>query len=326
MENTVNHTPFITIGMPVLNRASSISRILAAIENIDYPRTKVKLVFVDAFSVDGTYETLLNWMEKSKRYFYDIVLIRKETNIPQARNLCISNAFGDFILFWDSDVLPPQNLLKQMVDIMFNDKRIGIIGADYYYIFKNSFTKIIGQPLIDKDATYAFMGFTLIRMQVFNRISPFNESFAIGEDSELVMRLIKETEFKTIWAPRPVLHLKEPISFRKAFKWALCSGFHERGTEMAINYSSLPLFSKARLLYYGIMPVILALALFSSYITQDILGVLVVIIYILFGIFIAIRNSNVRKGTSIFIIYLPVNIAISYGALVHSIKRFFVVK
>ena len=204
---SVDFTPFITIGMPVKNRAQYISRVLAGIENLDYPKTKIKLVFVDAFSADGTYEVLVNWKERVKKNFFEIVLIQKETNIPQARNICINNSHGDYILFWDSDVLPPNSLLKQMINIANLDKGIGIIGADYYYIFNNFFTKIIGQPILDKEASYAFMGFTLIRNQVFSKIAPFNESFSIGEDSELVMRLIKETDYRTMWAPKPIQNL-----------------------------------------------------------------------------------------------------------------------
>ena len=324
MVDKIDSEPSITIGMPIKDRVSYIAKVLESIDNLDYPKLKIKLVFVDAFSVDGTYEVLVNWKEKFKGCYYDIVILQQETNIPRARNICINNAYGDYVLFWDSDVIPPRDLFKAMVNDMISDEKAGIIGADYIYEHQDFFTKIMGQSIVNKKASYAFMGFTLIRVKIFNEIGFFNETLNRGEDEELVLRLVEGTNYKTLWASKSVLHLKEYASLKTLYKWSLYNAFWKRGAECAESFSSLPLFLKLRLLYYGLLPIFVALTPFISFYYNPFGGVLLIIVYLLSGMLVAIRKSNIRRGILLFLTFdALVGMAVSYGALVNSIKNFF---
>jgi len=317
-------TPLVTIGIPIKNRGTCIARLLESIETLDYPKPKIELVFVDAFSVDGTYEAMVNWRDKNKIYFYDIKLIQKETNIPQARNVILNNSHGEYVLFWDSDVVPPEGLLKKMVCTIASDKNIGMVGADYRYEHEDFFTRTMGQPLTDKRASYAFMGFTLIRREVFSKIGTFNESLYRGEDEELFLRVIEKTSYKTVWASEPVLHFKEPESLRNLYKWSLLNAFHKRGEEHARDFLRLPLFLKMRLFYYGLLPITIILTPIISFYTNPVLGILLLTTYFLLGLLVAVRKSNVRRGmVSFFTFDLPVNTAVSYGALTFFLRDLF---
>ena len=310
--------------MPIKDRACCIERVLESIEKVDYPKSKITLIFLDAFSLDGTYEILLNWKNRFKGSFYDIILIQKKINIPQARNVCINNAIGDYILFWDSDVIPPKDLLKLMLTAIISRKKTGIIGADYIYEHQDFFTKLMGQQIINKPASYAFMGFTLIRMKIFDEIGFFNETLNRGEDEELVIRLLDETDYNALWAPKPVLHLKGSESLKNLLKWSLYNAFWKRGAECAVNFSSLPLFLKLRLFYYGLLPIIMLLSPFIFFYYNFLLGISLIIVYLLFGMLVAIRKSNIRRGTVLFLTFdAPVGIAVSYGTIVNFIKNFF---
>ncbi len=324
MANVFDSNPSLTIGMPVKDRVCNIRRVLEGIENLDYPKSQIKLIFVDAFSVDGTYEIIVSWKKKLERYYQDILLIQKKTNIPQARNICINNVCGDFILFWDSDVIPPRDLLKQMLNALISDEKAGIIGADYIYEHKDFFTKIMGQQIVNGKASYAFMGFTLIRMKIFAKIGLFNETLNRGEDEELVLRLLEETDYKTLWAPKPVLHLKESASLNFLLKWSLYNAFWKRGAECAESFPSLPLFLKLRLIYYGMLPIFFVLGVFTSFCYHSIWIFLLLVIYVLSGMLVAIRKSNIRRGTLLFFTFdAPVGIAVSYGTIVNLAKTLF---
>ena len=322
--NSPDSSPSLTIGMPIKDRFSCIERVLESLANLDYPKSKIKIVFVDAFSIDGTYEIIVKWKEKFKGYFHDIILIQKETNIPEARNICIKNACGDYILFWDSDVIPPSDLLKPMLKTMISDEKTGIIGADYVYEHQDFYTRITGQQIINKEASYAFMGFTLVRIKIFDKIGFFNETLNRGEDEELVLRLQQGATYKTLWVPRPVLHIKGSASLKILLKWSLHNAFWKRGAECAESFSSLPLFLKFRLFYFGLFPIIFILAPFIGFYFNSILASSIVLLYLLSGMFIAISKSNFRRGTILFLTFdVPVGIAVSYGTIMNSAKTFF---
>ncbi len=103
---TEGSIPLVTIGIPIKNRFWCIRKVLEAIESLEYPKDKINLVFVDDHSTDGTFEILVKWKNEMERRYYNIVLVQEHTNIPQARNLCIKNMVGEYLLFWDSDVIP----------------------------------------------------------------------------------------------------------------------------------------------------------------------------------------------------------------------------
>ncbi|MEM1714003.1 MAG: glycosyltransferase [Desulfurococcaceae archaeon] len=121
--------PLITIGLLTKNRAWCTQKVLEAVESLEYPKEKIKLIFVDDFSTNGTYEALVKWKNEVEEKYYKVVLMRERMNIPQARNLCVKNMEGDYLLFWYSYVIPPRDLLSEMILIVKKNSSIGMIGA-----------------------------------------------------------------------------------------------------------------------------------------------------------------------------------------------------
>lgn len=319
----------ITIGTPVKNRACCIREVLRAIENLEYPREKIKLVFVDDYSTDGTFEILKEWKNRTEKSYYDVVLIQGQTNIPQARNLCINNMDGDFILFWDSDVIPPKDLLKQIVDVLESNNRVGVIGADYLYEHDNVLTRMLGNPVTNKAAHTVNMGFTLIRREVFERVGGFNELLNIGEDTEICIRVVEKTDYKIVWAPRPVLHLKsvhararETKRFGQGFIGWLLYNFRVRGEQYAKSFRELPLLLRLRIFYYALLPPVLASTPFLAHHMGVTWMLLLFIMYLLPGLFLNVHGSNIRRGMILFFTFnIPTGVALSYGVLTCLFKK-----
>ena len=180
---TRNALPLVTICIPTKNRAWFIGKVLHAIENIDYPKHLVKIVFVDDYSTDDTFEIISEWASNaSKKYSMKVEVIRAKTNIPQARNICIEHLEGKYLLFWDSDIIPPSDLLKTMIEIMEQNLSIGVIGADYIY---DRSLQVKYEPIASKETSAVYMGFALIRREVFEKVGGFNEFLNISPEEQL---------------------------------------------------------------------------------------------------------------------------------------------
>ena len=95
--------PLITIGVVVFNREWIIEKMLASVQSQTYPHDRLFVLLVDGKSKDNTVKVAEQVLAKSDFNGYEVIV--KESNIPEARNICIQNMRGDFLLFWDSDVI-----------------------------------------------------------------------------------------------------------------------------------------------------------------------------------------------------------------------------
>lgn len=64
-----HNCPIVTIGIPVKDEILCINHVLKSVEDVDYPKKRIKLVIVDGYSTDGTYEILSEWIEKVKNEY-----------------------------------------------------------------------------------------------------------------------------------------------------------------------------------------------------------------------------------------------------------------
>jgi glycosyltransferase involved in cell wall biosynthesis len=69
--------------------------VLESIFNIDYPKKLLRLVFVDSFSTDGTWETLQQFKEKYEGEYESIILVQTpRRGVGRARNICLKYVKG----------------------------------------------------------------------------------------------------------------------------------------------------------------------------------------------------------------------------------------
>lgn len=109
--------PTVAIVVPVFNEGPSVINTAGSFNGLDYPRDKLKAVFVDDCSTDGTYEHLL----ESKKQFPWIEVSRNPRNM--GKRLGIKNAVlkigSDMVLSVDSDVIVEANSLINLVRHMY---------------------------------------------------------------------------------------------------------------------------------------------------------------------------------------------------------------
>ncbi|MEM1581503.1 MAG: glycosyltransferase [Candidatus Bathyarchaeia archaeon] len=195
--------PLITIGIIVLNREWVIGKVLNNILSQTYPHEKIFVLVVDGGSIDKTIEICRMLLEKSDFYGFEIILQR--CNIPEGRNICIERMLGDFLLFWDSDILMEPDAIQKMVETL-EDEKADIVTADTVFVFANTMNEaeekikllkecIRGEPKRGTSnvrlVPACMMGHTLIRKEVFSHIK-FDPDLTLYEDMDFSVRARKK--------------------------------------------------------------------------------------------------------------------------------------
>jgi glycosyltransferase involved in cell wall biosynthesis len=308
------------------NRAWCLPRVLQAIEDNDYPSQRLKLVFVDDFSDDGSWEILEKWRSQHSELYHEILILREHTNIPEARNLCLDNAEGGYALFWDSDVIPPRkDFLSELVMNMENRTEIGAIGCSYVYENPGMIRKA-DKPPTSRTTHAVYLGFTLVRRKAADGTGRFNERMNVGEDTEYFIRMSEKTSFRILWGPQPVLHLRKsgaittsPGGFRKLIRYT----YKERAKGYFEQFDSLPKFLRFRVAYYLLLPiswvVLLVMSVLNLLNAWIVIGLMFCTLLPAFGS--AVRNLGFRSGfITAVTFYIPTGIALSYGVVRESIR------
>ena len=107
---------FISIVIPVYNTAQYLPRCIESVLNQSF--RDFELLLVDDGSTDGSGDICDRYENKDNRIR---VFHKKNGGVSSARNLGIVNAFGEWLLFVDSDdeILP--NALQTLVDCISDD-------------------------------------------------------------------------------------------------------------------------------------------------------------------------------------------------------------
>jgi glycosyltransferase involved in cell wall biosynthesis len=90
--------------------------------NLKYDNYEV--IVVNNGSTDRTKEILEDY-EKDLR----IINLKKNIGISRARNIAYENSKSEFVLLLDSDVIPEQDSLKELIKIGINNSKIGALGG-----------------------------------------------------------------------------------------------------------------------------------------------------------------------------------------------------
>jgi len=324
--------PAITIAMPVKNRAWVLPYVLKSIEQQDYPKKLIKLVFVDNYSDDNTYEILSEWARRNPPYYREIVLVREQGNLPHLRNICLSYTNDPFIVFWDSDIIAPPNALKTLIDAIRSRKNVAAVTVEYVMGDLDSASVILSIPQHDAKAGEVFgvgLGLTVLRTDVLRSIGGFDEHITVGEDTYISYKIREKTKMKFLRLNIKVLHVKHrdqilPRATQSLRRW-LGFTFHRRSKEYILSWRNLPLHLKLRVLYWTVFPMVV-LAPLLTYLTTTAMEVRALtltatLLYITTSIYRYAINAGLKNGLKMWFTFaLPTGIALSYGILKEAVS------
>ena len=224
--------PLVSVICGFFNRPSLVARTLSGIKNQTYKNIEV-IVFDDA-STDNTFDVICKFVNLHGDDRFKVY--RHEKNIGFTRGIinAINKSSGEFIVMHDSgDYSFPRRIELQLKEMLSN-KNISVVGSHYVnHIDKNGF-EIIRKPNHD-DATYEDIvsdsGFThgevMIRRSFYDRVGGYREEFKFSQDSDLWLRLIKISKFKTVKEILYVRHIQFSGISYKPDSFAAQAAFYE---------------------------------------------------------------------------------------------------
>lgn len=124
--------PTITIGCPIANRIYLIDKYLDGIQQLDYPKDKIKLYFLVNNCRDGTDIELKKFRDRNKHLYMDIVIekykmtFKKDERtanvregiyrrLAELRNYVLTKIDTDYFFSVDSDIILSPNSLLELV-------------------------------------------------------------------------------------------------------------------------------------------------------------------------------------------------------------------
>lgn len=121
-----------TIIMPVFNTWKYLSESIESILNQDYK--DFEFIIIDDYSTDESREIIEKFEKQDKR----IIFLKNNENkwIWYTRNKWLEIAKWDFIANFDSDDIAKNNRLSSQINILKNNDKIDIIGANIEFIDK----------------------------------------------------------------------------------------------------------------------------------------------------------------------------------------------
>lgn len=187
--------PFVSIVVPVYNRAHEISACLASLQKLDYPELRREIIVVDDASRDHTVSVVRG---------YDVRLIIQPKNMGQsaARNAGVQAAKGEIVAFMDSDCTADPNWLRELLPY-FNDPRLALVGGyvdtprgtsrlDLYEAV-HSPLNMGSKRVMGKGGNSVFYVPTcnmLLRKEMYAQTGGLDERLRVGEDVDFCWKLM----------------------------------------------------------------------------------------------------------------------------------------
>ena len=189
--------PFISIIIPVRNRAEEITGCLQSLSKLNYPSEELEIIVVDDASDDSTPDAV-------SKFPVSLIVLEEHKQASFCRNVAAKKAKGEILAFIDSDCLADPLWLKELVPA-FGDKSLGAVGGmvdscfnesslDRYEKVKSSLK--IGTWFKSSQENTGFFYVPscnlLVRRDIFLRLTGFKENLDVGEDVDFCWRLQDE--------------------------------------------------------------------------------------------------------------------------------------
>lgn len=191
----------VTIGMCVRNCENLLGDAVSSVIEQDFPHELMEIVFVDDGSEDKTLQTIQDYVSRT-----DIkakVFHTKWTGLGPARQLAFSNAEGKYILWVDGDEILSKNYVREQVEFMEKNPKVGITSGavrsyDKSLILKLDLVPItVDRMLFEKPKSFLWKtrklpgtGGATFRVEALRQVKGFDERITgAGEDMDVAKRI-----------------------------------------------------------------------------------------------------------------------------------------
>jgi len=187
--------PVLSIIVLTLNSSRFIEQCLGSLEPLP---ERIEVLVVDGGSVDSTLELI------SQRFPFAKIIAAPGTTIPEARNLGLLKAEGDYVYYLDSDDLVYHDALEELTAVLATSHPdLVVCGMD----FADSEGKILmprarphrSGPLID---LLRYPGGAIVYSRpILVRAGGYRQTLALAEDRDVWLRVTEKVQpsfFRTL--------------------------------------------------------------------------------------------------------------------------------
>jgi len=174
-----------SVVVPVRNRPS---RLIEAVESVLAQRgCELEVIIVDDGSTDESGTVADSLAERHAR----VSTIHRERGGPAAaRNSGVAASHGEWITFLDSDdLMPLDRIASQSAIISGYRDPVAILGRQSYSLAEGVEAPVDKRAEIAGGGTHPYTMSMFLRRETFQSSGGFDESFAVSEDLEFLMRL-----------------------------------------------------------------------------------------------------------------------------------------
>lgn len=183
--------PSLSVVVPTFNRAESLRRLLAALNEAQAPAGGVEIVVVDDGSSDGT-AGVVRAAGSSVRY------LRQANSGPAAaRNRGWEAARGEIVAFTDDDTVPDRRWLADLAEWFQAHPGAEAVGGEIRPLQTGflpdlvQLDRLVGHGDDERGVRYLVTANAAFRRSALERVGGFDEGFpaAAAEDTDLSLRL-----------------------------------------------------------------------------------------------------------------------------------------
>lgn len=128
--------PVVTTQIPLYNELNVAARVIRAVAQIDYPKSKHEIQVLDD-SDDETCALVDQVAEELRAQGHWVEVFRRENRVGYkagALEEAMAVCKGEFIAIFDSDFIPPADFLKRTLPHLWADDRCGLVQARWDHL------------------------------------------------------------------------------------------------------------------------------------------------------------------------------------------------
>jgi glycosyltransferase involved in cell wall biosynthesis len=290
--------------MTLKNASWTLRAVLKGISNIDYPKNLIKLIFVDGGSVDDSLEILKDFVKQVGEKYFKVDVESRHVGITEGRNMALRKSVGLYVLFVDSDVVVPRDILEYLTEKFKEDHKLAFINIPC--VREKETRGLLDQLFISRGESMG-MSCAAIRLDALNEVGRHFTGTPIAENPLELIHRLSGRGYKALYSQDIyALHLKKtPATFR---------------TYMAVCFHSVPSLHLP-LLMKGNLKIIARYAYYS------LLLVSIIIIPLYWPIFLAVWIPGLCyhlyrcKGDFKGLLFLASGLILLFGVIKELIKK-----
>ncbi len=227
--------PKVSIIIPAVRIGKYIEEAIKHYENLEYDNFEIIIVVSEE-----------NFTDKKLSDKIDIKIVPGPRKLSAKRDIGVQLSKGEVIAFIDDDAYPRKDWLKNAIEILYRDEKIGVVGGpaitpeDEPFLSKIS-GYIYSSPIVSGNIRKKFTltneseheyddihGVNyIVKKEVFNKVEGFKGlyQYTSGEDSLFSIK-IKKAGYKMIFSPNVVVYHHRRTIFFDHFKQVANYAFH----------------------------------------------------------------------------------------------------